>query len=67
MLDALGVEVLQLVRVAIGPVVLGELPKGASRLLTNAEKLALDRALRPPRAITTGQQRRNGKVDSGAT
>jgi 23S rRNA pseudouridine2605 synthase len=45
MLDARGVEVLGLVRVAIGPVVLGELAKGASRPLTTAEKLALDGVL----------------------
>jgi len=45
MLEALGVEVLRLVRVAIGPLALGELAKGASRPLTPAEKAALDRAL----------------------
>jgi len=47
MFAALGVEVLRLLRVAIGPLVLGKLPKGASRPLTNEEKLALDRALQP--------------------
>jgi 23S rRNA pseudouridine2605 synthase len=45
MLEALGVEVLRLVRVAIGPLALGELAKGASRPLTPAEKAALDQAL----------------------
>ena len=46
MLAGLGVEVLRLVRVAIGPLVLGELPKGAFRALLGAEKKALDDAMR---------------------
>jgi 23S rRNA pseudouridine2605 synthase len=46
MLDALGVEVLRLIRVAIGPLALGELPKSAVRALTALEKLSLDRAMR---------------------
>ncbi|WP_407065258.1 pseudouridine synthase [Ensifer sp. LCM 4579] len=37
MLEALGFECLRLVRVAIGEIVLGDLPKGASRPLTEAE------------------------------
>jgi 23S rRNA pseudouridine2605 synthase len=45
MLDALHIEVLRLVRVAIGPLQLGELPKGQSRPLTSEEKSALDRAM----------------------
>jgi len=45
MLEALDIEVLRLVRVAIGPLVLGELAKGSSRSLSRAEKLALDRAV----------------------
>ena len=45
MLDALGVDVLRLVRVAIGPLQLGKLPKGAYRRLSAEEKLALDRAM----------------------
>lgn len=45
MLDALGVEVLRLVRVAIGPLELGTLGKGTYRSLTADEKLALDRAI----------------------
>lgn len=44
MLDALGIEVLRLIRVSIGPLQLGELPKGAHRSLRPEEKLALDRA-----------------------
>ncbi|HYN14706.1 MAG TPA: pseudouridine synthase [Terriglobales bacterium] len=44
-LEALGIEVLRLVRIAIGPLHLGDLPKGASRELTSEEKLALDLAM----------------------
>jgi 23S rRNA pseudouridine2605 synthase len=46
MLDNLGIEVLGLIRVAIGPLTLWGLPKGAVRLLTPAEKTFLDRAMR---------------------
>jgi 23S rRNA pseudouridine2605 synthase len=45
MLQVLGVEVLRLVRVAIGPLILGELPKGGVRPLTATEKRAIDRAM----------------------
>jgi 23S rRNA pseudouridine2605 synthase len=45
MLAALGIEVLRLVRVAIGPLQLGTLAKSACRALTNEEKRALDRAM----------------------
>lgn len=45
MVEALGVEVLRLVRVAIGPLALGELEKGRLRALTSGEKRALDDAL----------------------
>jgi 23S rRNA pseudouridine2605 synthase len=45
MLQALGVDVLRLVRVAIGPLPLGKLAKGAFRPLTIDEKKMLDRAL----------------------
>jgi 23S rRNA pseudouridine2605 synthase len=41
MLEALGVEVLRLIRVAIGPVTLGDLAKGQWRELTNEERSAL--------------------------
>lgn len=51
MLDALGLEVLRLVRVSIGPLELGTLAKGASRALTHDERRALDSAMRlSPRA-----------------
>jgi 23S rRNA pseudouridine2605 synthase len=45
MLAALRVELLRLVRVAIGPVELGQLAKGSYRSLTREEKLALDCAM----------------------
>jgi 23S rRNA pseudouridine2605 synthase len=45
MLEAVGIEVLRLIRVAIGPLALGELAKGGVRALTGEEKLALDRAM----------------------
>jgi 23S rRNA pseudouridine2605 synthase len=40
--EALGIEVLRLLRVAIGPLQLGELPKGAHRRLTTAETELFD-------------------------
>jgi 23S rRNA pseudouridine2605 synthase len=45
MLAAFGKEVLRLVRVAIGPLQLGNLPKGAIRPLTQDEKRSLDGAM----------------------
>jgi 23S rRNA pseudouridine2605 synthase len=47
LLAALGVGVLRLVRVAIGPVQLGTLPKGAFRQLTAAEVAALSKGASP--------------------
>lgn len=46
MMESLEAEVLRLIRVAIGPLALGDLAKGASRPLTTEEKAALDRAIR---------------------
>ncbi len=46
MMEHLGAEVLRLIRVAIGPLQLGELAKGEHRPLTPKEKRMLDRALR---------------------
>lgn len=46
MLAGLGVEVLRLLRVSIGPLQLGTLAKGTYRLLSAEEKLALDRAMK---------------------
>ncbi len=48
MLEELKIEVLRLVRVAIGPLALGNLPKGTTRALEPEEKQALDRAMRVP-------------------
>jgi 23S rRNA pseudouridine2605 synthase len=45
MLEQLDVEVLRLVRVAIGPLVLGQLRKGGVRSLTVQEKQAIDQAM----------------------
>lgn len=44
LLDSLGMEVRRLLRVAIGPLQLGDLAKGAFRHLTAAERAALDDA-----------------------
>jgi 23S rRNA pseudouridine2605 synthase len=48
MMESLKIEVLRLIRVAIGPFVLGDLPKGVSRQLSTEEKITLDRAMRKP-------------------
>ena len=57
LLAALGVEVLRLVRVAIGPLVLGDLPKGSSRMLTAKEKCELDRACGVVTSYPAGKDR----------
>ncbi len=49
MLEHLGIEVLRLIRVAIGPLALGPLAKGQSRALELAEKSALDQAVQMSR------------------
>jgi 23S rRNA pseudouridine2605 synthase len=46
MLAACGIGVLRLIRIAIGPLQLGDLAKGASRELALQEKESLDRAMR---------------------
>ena len=46
LIEALGIGVRRLVRVSIGPLELGDLPKGQNRPLTADEKHALDRAIR---------------------
>ena len=43
--QAMGIEVLRLIRVAIGPLPLGQLPKGSVRKLTVEEKQVLDAAM----------------------
>jgi 23S rRNA pseudouridine2605 synthase len=45
MIEGLGVEVLRLIRVAVGPLQLGDLGKGQFRSLTGEEKQMIDRAL----------------------
>jgi 23S rRNA pseudouridine2605 synthase len=52
MLSALGIEVLRLMRVAIGPLELGRLAKGGFRVLTKDEKHLLDRAMANTRRRT---------------
>ena len=46
MLEHFQIEVLQLVRVAIGPLTLGDLAKGKTRAIQKEEKQALDRVMR---------------------
>ncbi len=46
-LETLGIEILRLIRVAIGPLALGDLAKSGVREITPAEKLSLDNAMRP--------------------
>ena len=46
MMEAMGIEVLRLVRVGIGPLRLGDLPKGKHRSLTAPEKRMLDSSMR---------------------
>lgn len=48
MLAALEIDVLRLVRVAIGPLQLGKLTKGSYRALTAEEKRAIDKAMARP-------------------
>jgi 23S rRNA pseudouridine2605 synthase len=57
MLEELKIEVLRLVRVAIGPLTLGDLPKGATRPLEQEEKQALDRAMRTPNRVPASSAR----------
>jgi 23S rRNA pseudouridine2605 synthase len=58
LMDALGVETLRLIRVAIGPLQLGQLPKGAWRPLTKEEKMSVDYALAGRPACTTSPANR---------
>lgn len=45
MMETLDIEVLRLIRVAVGPLALGDLPKSGVRALTPEEKLSLDHAM----------------------
>ena len=49
MFEHRGMEVLRLIRVAIGPLAIADLPKGATRVLTPTEKLSIDRAMQRSR------------------
>jgi 23S rRNA pseudouridine2605 synthase len=49
MLAEFGIEVLRLIRISIGPLALGDLPKGSCRQLTSEEIQALDRAMNKSR------------------
>jgi 23S rRNA pseudouridine2605 synthase len=62
MLAAQGVEVLRLVRVAIGPLPLGQLAKGECRRLTAEEKAALDRALADKGTVSARNDRKSARV-----
>jgi len=46
MFEALEVEVLRLIRTSIGPLQLGDVPKGTIRELQRTERMALDSAIR---------------------
>jgi 23S rRNA pseudouridine2605 synthase len=61
MLAALGINVLRLLRIAVGPLTMGDLAKGVSRRLTDGDKRALDRAMRQNSAVSEANQgRRSG-------
>ncbi len=62
MLAALDVNVLRLVRVAIGPLQLGKLARGDCRLLTTEEKLSVDRAIAKSGPRTSGIRPRPSKA-----
>ena len=46
MFDGLGIEVLRLIRIAIGPLQLGDLAKGRQRAIQPDEKTLLDHAMK---------------------
>jgi 23S rRNA pseudouridine2605 synthase len=50
MLETLGIKVLRLVRIGVGPLQLGELAKGKFRALTDEEKHSIDEAIKIHRA-----------------
>ncbi len=57
LLAALGVNVLRLVRIAIGPVQLGDLPKGSYRQLTPQEQRSLAQGQKRKKAISSSTPR----------
>lgn len=62
MLEALGLEVLRLVRVAIGPLQLGNLAKGTFRRLTAEEKRAVDSRMTKEHSTTKATKSHDGKL-----
>jgi 23S rRNA pseudouridine2605 synthase len=62
MLQALGVEVLRLVRVTIGPLQLGNLAKGTVRRLTAEEKKAVDSRIIKRHSSTKATKSHDGKL-----
>lgn len=52
MFDGLGIEVLRLIRVAIGPLQLGDLAKAAHRSLLAEEKAQLDRVIKVAKPVS---------------
>lgn len=67
MFAALGIEVLRLVRVAIGPLALGELSKGASRRLTSKEKQQLDAVMKDKSARVPSRETDSESYRSSTT
>lgn len=70
MLAALGIEVLRLVRVAIGPLMLGDLAKGTSRPLSATEKKNLDAGIgksEPQSARRVTERNSNRRRHGGLT
>lgn len=61
MADLLGIEVKRLIRVAIGPVLLGNLARGQSRALTAQEKKLLDLTVDLQGSQPKAQSLRNGR------
>ena len=57
MLEELKMEVLRLVRTAIGPLALGDLSKGTTRPLELGEKQALDRTMQTPNRVPASSAR----------
>ncbi len=67
MLAQLGINVLRLVRISIGPLALGDLPKGASRVLTSVEKRQFDQAMCRPDALASDRRQKSAAAqDKGS-
>jgi 23S rRNA pseudouridine2605 synthase len=60
MLAQCGINVLRLIRISIGSLALGDLPKGVVRPLTNNEKRGLDQAMCRSDAIRARNRRQGG-------